>query len=183
MVHQFWFNFYCFKIIFYLFLILFIYSINYIPKNVLNRNEIKPFIRYINDCKNHKRYNREKIYNKNPYISICLPSLNMEKYIEQTLLSIINQLFQDFEIIIINDNSKDDTKKIIKNMQLEDERIKLINHNINKGVYYSRVEAILNSKGKYIILMDPDDLYLNENLFQELYTLRNCIVSLVLKFD
>ena len=160
---------YLLKIIFYLFLILFIYSINYIPKNVLNRNEIKPFIRYINDCKNHKRYNREKIYNKNPYISICLPSLNMEKYIEQTLLSIINQLFQDFEIIIINDNSKDDTKKIIKNMQLEDERIKLINHNINKGVYYSRVEAILNSKGKYIILMDPDDLYLNENLFQELY--------------
>ena len=54
-------------------------------------------------------------------------------------------------------------------MQLEDDRIKLINHNTNKGVYYSRVEAILMSKGKYIILMDPDDLYLNENLFKELY--------------
>jgi glycosyltransferase involved in cell wall biosynthesis len=41
---------------------------------------------------------------------------------------------------------------------------------INKGVYYSRIESILFAKGNYIILMDPDDLYLNENLFKELYT-------------
>jgi glycosyltransferase involved in cell wall biosynthesis len=94
----------------------------------------------------------------------------MNKYIERTILSILNQSFQDFEIIIVNDNSKDDTANIIKRLQLEDKRIKLINHNINKGVYYSRVESILFSKGKFIILMDPDDLYLNENLFKELYT-------------
>ena len=93
----------------------------------------------------------------------------MNKYIERTIFSIINQSFQDFEIIIINDNSKDNTANIVKRLQIEDKKIKLINHNINKGVYYSRVESILFSKGKYIILMDPDDLYLNENLFQELY--------------
>ena len=94
----------------------------------------------------------------------------MNKYIERTIVSILNQSFQDYEIIIVNDNSKDDTVNIIKRLQLEDKRIKLINHNINKGVYYSRVESILFSKGKFIILMDPDDLYLNENLFKELYT-------------
>jgi cellulose synthase/poly-beta-1,6-N-acetylglucosamine synthase-like glycosyltransferase len=147
---------YFYKIIIYFFLslfILFIYlNIKFFPKNILRSNEIKPFIRYINDCKNHERYNRIKILNKNPYISICLPALNMNKYIEQTILSIINQSFQDFEIIIINDNSKDDTEKILKKMQLEDNRIKIINHYINRGVYYSRVEAILNSKGKYVIL-------------------------------
>ena len=93
----------------------------------------------------------------------------MENYIEQTILSIINQSFQDFEIIIVNDNSKDETKNIIKKMQLKDNRIKLINHHIQKGCYYSRIEAILKAKGNYIILMDPDDLYLNGNLFQELY--------------
>ena len=161
------------KIIIYFFLSLFelfIYlNVKFFPKNILRSNEIKPFIRYINDCKNRKRYNRIKILNKNPYISVCLPALNMNKYIEQTVLSIINQSFQDFEIIIINDNSKDDTEKILKKMQLEDNRIKIINHYINRGVYYSRVEAILNSKGKYVILMDPDDLYLNENLFQDLF--------------
>ena len=93
----------------------------------------------------------------------------MEKYIEQTLLSIINQSFQDFEIIIINDNSNDNTINILNKLYLEDNRIKIINHIINKGVYYSRVEAILNSFGKYIILMDPDDMFLNENLLKELY--------------
>ena len=144
-------------------------KIKYFPKKLIDKNQIESYIKYINDCKNHKRYNRIKIINENPYISICIPALNMNKYIERTILSIINQTFQDFEIIIVNDNSKDNTEEIIKRLQLEDNRIKLINHNTNKGVYYSRVEAILFSKGKYIILMDPDDLYLNENLFKELY--------------
>ncbi len=166
-------NNYIYKIIIYLLLVLYglltFLNIKYFPKNLIDKNQIRTYIKYINDCKNHKRYKRIKIVNENPYISVCIPALNMNKYIERTILSIINQSFQDFEIIIINDNSKDDTANIIKKLQLEDNRIKLINHNINKGVYYSRVEAILFSKGKYIILMDPDDLYLNENLFKELY--------------
>jgi len=166
-------NIYINKIIIFLLLILFgiftFLNIKYFPRKLIDKNEIRPYIKYINDCKNHKRYNRIKIINENPYISICIPALNMNKYIERTILSIINQSFQDFEIIIVNDNSKDDTVNIIKRLQLEDNRIKLINHNINKGVYYSRVESILFSKGKFIILMDPDDLYLNENLFKELY--------------
>ena len=93
----------------------------------------------------------------------------MKKYIEQTLLSIINQSFQDFQIIVVNDNSKDNTEDILNNIYFEDKRIKIINHSTNKGVYYSRVEAILNANGKYIILMDPDDMFLNENLFMGLY--------------
>jgi len=166
-------EYYLNKIIIYIFMFLitsFIFlNINYFPKKVINKNQIRPYIKYIIDCKNHKRYNRIKIIKENPYISICIPALNMNKYIERAILSIINQSFQDFEIIIINDNSKDDTEEIVNKLKLEDNRIKLINHNNNKGVYYSRVEAILFSKGNYIILMDPDDLYLNENLFKELY--------------
>ena len=166
-------NNYINKILICLLLILFgiiiFLNLKYFPRKLIDKNEIRPYIKYINDCKNHKRYNRIKIINENPYISVCIPALNMNKYIERTILSIINQSFQDFEIITVNDNSKDDTVNIIKRLQLEDNRIKLISHNINKGVYYSRVESILLSKGKYIILMDPDDLYLNENLFKELY--------------
>lgn len=93
----------------------------------------------------------------------------MEKYIERCLLSIINQSFQDFEIIIVNDNSKDNTINIIKNFQKEGYRIKIFEHNKNLGVYSSRVESVKNSKGKYILLMDPDDMILNQNLFQELF--------------
>ena len=89
--------------------------------------------------------------------------------IEKNLFSILNQSFQDFEIIIVNDASEDETENIVKRMQLDDDRIKLISHSKNLGVYRSRIESILNSKSKFILLMDPDDMYMNENLFQDLY--------------
>ena len=158
------------KIIVYLiFFISFIFFNIYLSKKDIKIKDLRPYKLYINNNKNHKRYFRKKMYNQYPYITVCLPALNMEKYIEQTLLSIINQSFQDFEIVVVNDNSKDNTENILKKMYLEDKRIKIITHSTNKGVYYSRVEAILNAKGIYIILMDPDDMFLNENLFMELF--------------
>ena len=134
-----------------------------------NIKDIKPFKKYVKDCKNLVKYKRPKKYNKYPYISVCLSALNMKNYIEKNLLSILNQSFQNFQIVIINDFSTDSTEKIINNFQLEDDRIKLISHTKNLGVYRSRIESILNSNSQYVLLMDPDDMYLNENLFQELY--------------
>jgi glycosyltransferase involved in cell wall biosynthesis len=93
----------------------------------------------------------------------------MENYLESALLSLINQSFKDFEIVIVNDNSIDNTENIIKQIQFKDKRIKYINHLNNLGVYASRVDGILNAEGKYVILMDPDDLLMNQDLFQELY--------------
>ena len=127
------------------------------------------FTKYVSDCKNSIIYNRTKIYNKHPYITVCIPAYNMEKYIEKNLISIINQSFQDFEIIIVNDASEDKTENIIQRMQTIDDRIKLITHQKKLGVYRSRIETIYNSKSEYIMLMDPDDMYLNEDLFKELY--------------
>ena len=72
-------------------------------------------------------------------------------------------------IYLVNDHSKDETVHIIRNLQSSDSRIKLINHPENLGVYRSRTEAILNAKGEFILLMDPDDMFLNKNLFKELY--------------
>ena len=132
-------------------------------------NKIEIFLKYINDCKNFKNYKREKIKNAIPYLSICIAALNMEKFIERAILSVINQIFQDFEIIILNDFSQDNTENIVKRLQLEDERIKLINHKTNLGLYRGRMEGVLNSKGKYILIMDPDDMILNEELYQRLY--------------
>ena len=88
---------------------------------------LSKFKKYINDCKNFINYNQIKIKNEFPYLSICISALNMEKYIESNLLSIINQSFQNFEIIIVNDCSVDNTENIIKRIQLEDDRIKIIN--------------------------------------------------------
>ena len=131
--------------------------------------DLKPFKKYVRDCKKLNVYERIKVFNDKPYLSVCIPSLNMEKYIGQNILSILNQSFQNFDIIIVNDASTDETENIILKMQLNDRRIKLLSHSKKLGVYRSRIESILNSKSKYIILMDPDDMYLNENLFLNLF--------------
>ena len=112
---------------------------------------LKSFEKYVNECKHGRRLQRIKIFNEHPYISVCLAALNMRLYIKQNLLSIINQSFQDFEIIVINDFSRDETEDIIKNLQSTDDRIKIINHYQNLGVYHSRIEAILNADGEYRI--------------------------------
>ena len=135
----------------------------------INIIDLTPYMQYISDCKKSIFYNREKIYNNYPYISVCISALNMEDYIEKNLLSIINQSFQDFEIVIVNDGSIDKTENIIKKIQSSDKRIKLLSHPYKLGVYRSRIETIFNSRSEYIMLMDPDDMYLNGNLFQKIF--------------
>lgn len=150
------------------FMILLFFSINliYIETKLFKKLSFKHFIR---DCFNLKKYYRKSVKVEFPYLSICIPSFNMKSYIKKVVISILNQSFQNFEIVIVNDNSNDTTLSEIKKLQLEDNRIKLINHSKNLGVYNSRVDAIISSKGKYLILIDPDDMFINPNLFQKLY--------------
>ena len=130
------------------------------------------FEKYIRSCSSNKKsylknHNIRKI--NRYYLSICIPIYNMEKYIKKALLSIINQSFQNFEIVLVNDNSNDNTLNLINNFQSKDNRFHIINHKEKLGVYASRKDAILNSKGDFILLLDPDDMYLNGDLFEELY--------------
>ena len=129
------------------------------------------YSKYINDCIKRKYYFKNDKPRKNIeyYLSICVPVYNMEKYIEVSLLSIINQSFQNYEIILVNDNSNDKTLEIINKYQKKNSRIKIINHQKTLGVYCSRKDAILNAKAEYILMLDPDDMLMNNNLFQELY--------------
>ena len=153
-------------------LIISIFLVNNMYIKINRNNELlflKQFERYVNICKNSRILNRIKIFNDHPYISVCMAALNMKLYIKNNLLSIINQSFQNFEIIIVNDFSNDETEDIIRKLQSKDSRIKLVNHDKNLGVYRSRIEAMLNAKGEYILLMDPDDMYMNPNLFKEIY--------------
>ena len=99
-----------FKFIFFILIsivFIFITAIDiYYRKNIL---DLRPFNKYINDCKKFIKYGRNKIVNKYSYISVCIPVLNMENFIKKNILSIINQTFQDFQIIIVNDGSCDKT--------------------------------------------------------------------------
>ena len=103
-----------------------------------------------------------------PKISIISPIYNREKYIIRFLRSIQNQFFNDIEIILVDDFSKDNSVKLIEEYQKEDERIILIKNNKNKGTLISRNNGILFSKGEYIIIPDPDDI-LSKDILDKCY--------------
>lgn len=101
-------------------------------------------------------------------ISIIVPVYNTEKYIGKCLDSLINQTYQNIEIICINDGSTDGSKKILEEYTKKDKRIKLIN-NINSGPAISRNLGLDNSNGEYIMFCDSDDSYkpqMCEKLYQ-----------------
>ena len=89
--------------------------------------------------------------------------------IKSVIRSIQNQKMLDVEIIIVNDFSKDNSMRIIEDMQKEDPRIKIINNEKNMGILYSRSIGVLESKGKYIFNLDHDDFILDEDLFDVIY--------------
>lgn len=90
-----------------------------------------------------------------PLISIIIPCFNAELYIKETLESILIQTEQDFEIIVINDGSSDNTVSIIE--EIKDDRIKLINQS-NSGVSIARNNGLEQSSANYIVFFDADDL-------------------------
>lgn len=89
--------------------------------------------------------------------SIIIPCYNIEKYISKTLESVFNQTFKDFEIILINDGSKDNTGEILDDYSKKYKRIKVV-HKENEGVSEARNIGIRNATGEYIYFLDGDDL-------------------------
>ena len=92
----------------------------------------------------------------NPLVSVLLPAYNAEKYISEAINSILNQTYENFELIIVNDGSKDATLEVISSHK--NPRIKLINLAENKGISDCLNIAISNANGKYLARMDCDDI-------------------------
>jgi glycosyltransferase involved in cell wall biosynthesis len=88
-----------------------------------------------------------------------MPVYNGEKYLDEAIQSILNQTYENFEFIIINDGSTDKSLEIIEKYKSQDERIVVISRE-NKGLIDSLNEGIEKSKGKYIARMDADDISL-----------------------
>ena len=102
---------------------------------------------------------------QSPLISVVIPIYNCEKTINRAIMSIQNQNINNFEIILVNDLSKDNTSIIIENLQKNDSRIKILNNQKNMGTLYSRCIGALSSKGKYILPLDNDDMFLDRDVF------------------
>lgn len=94
-----------------------------------------------------------------PLVSVIIPVYNTEKYISKCLDSLINQTFKDIEIIVVNDGSTDNSKSIVEDYINLDDRIKLINFDINKGLYEARLSGFEAASSKYISSCDSDDYY------------------------
>ncbi|MBI3520540.1 MAG: glycosyltransferase [Bacteroidetes bacterium] len=95
-----------------------------------------------------------------PLVSVVMSVYNGESYLRDAIDSVLQQSFTDFEFIIINDGSKDNSLSIIRSY--DDQRMVLVDNDGNKGLIYSLNKGIELSKGKYIARMDADDLCLPE---------------------
>jgi glycosyltransferase involved in cell wall biosynthesis len=113
--------------------------------------------------------NNSNSFSNESKITVVIPVYNCEKTIKAAVRSIQNQNMADIQIILVNDFSKDNTSKIIQELSEEDPRIRIINNGKNMGALYSRNIGILNAKGKYIMNLDNDDLFMDTDVFDVIY--------------
>jgi glycosyltransferase involved in cell wall biosynthesis len=93
---------------------------------------------------------------KAPLVTVFMAAYNAGQYIEKSISSVINQTFKDFELVIVNDGSTDDTVTIVES--ISDRRIKLVHNDENRGIFYTRNRLLDLAQGKYIAILDSDDI-------------------------
>ena len=107
-------------------------------------------------------------------ISIIVPLYNSEKYIHETILSVVNQTYPNWELIIIDDCSSDNSVNIVKKFMQNDKRVKLITNDVNFGsAAKPRNIGIRHAKGQYIAFLDSDDVWDKNKLQEQLEYMRS----------
>ena len=104
-----------------------------------------------------------------PKISIVIALYNGEGYLKNGLMSIQNQDFKDIEIIFVDDFSRDNSTDLVRHFMEKDPRIILLKNEENKGTLYTKAKGVLNSKGKYVMIFDQDDMYTQRNALSTAY--------------
>jgi glycosyltransferase involved in cell wall biosynthesis len=104
---------------------------------------------------------------KIPQVSIILPTFNGEKTIKTAMHSVLRQSFFNWELIIIDDGSTDNTRECIERYSVKDSRIILISHEKNKGLQESLNHGLSLARGTYIARIDDDDVWINTNKLQK----------------
>src|SRR5574344_1384872 len=103
---------------------------------------------------------------KNNKISIIVSAFNAEKYIKECLEKLLQQTYENIEIIVVEDGSTDKTKEIIKSFE-KNKKITIIYNDGNKGLSYSRNVGLRGATGEYIGFIDADD-YIDNDFYEEL---------------
>lgn len=102
-----------------------------------------------------------------PLVSVIMPVYNGAKHISQSIDCILGQSYRNFELIIVNDGSTDETLSLITPPELSDNKIVIINKKHNEGVSAARNDAICSARGQYILFQDSDDL-MHKDLLEQL---------------
>ena len=103
-----------------------------------------------------------------PLISVVMPTFNRQNYIVEAIESILNQTYDNFEFIIIDDCSKDNTYEIVLEYTKLDKRIKTLRNDKNMGIVYTLNRGLEQAKGKYIARMDDDDISLAQRFEKQI---------------
>ncbi len=109
--------------------------------------------------------------NDKPLVSVNMAAYNAGNYIAEAIQSVLSQTYQNWELIIVNDCSTDNTVNEIS--RFRDPRIKVYHNDQNEGIVYTRNRALHYSSGKYISVLDSDDVYLPEKLSVQVEFLEN----------
>lgn len=104
-----------------------------------------------------------------PTISVIVPVYNVEKYLRRCIDSVLVQTFTDFELLLIDDGSKDKSGVICDRYALKDGRIKIV-HKVNTGVSDTRNTALNIAKGDYVLFLDSDDFLFDDSAIEKLLT-------------
>lgn len=120
--------------------------------------------------------------NNNPLVTVIMPVYNAEEFLAESIDSILRQTFKDFEFLIINDGSTDNSLSLIRSYEERDHRITVIDQE-NKGVVASANTAITRSRGEYIARMDADDVSMPERLEQGVHILQKSLETILVCSD
>lgn len=99
-------------------------------------------------------------------VSIITPTYNCGKFINETIKSVLNQTYKNWEMIIVDDCSTDDTEKVV--LKFDDERVKYHKLKINSGAAVARTTAMQLAKGSYMAFLDSDDIWTEDKLEKQL---------------
>jgi teichuronic acid biosynthesis glycosyltransferase TuaG len=101
-------------------------------------------------------------------VSIIMAAYNAEKTIELAIESVLNQTYSNFELLVINDCSKDGTAKLVEDFSAKDNRVRLISNEKNSGVSFTRKHGLEEANGSWIAILDSDDAWAPEKLEKQI---------------
>jgi len=108
-----------------------------------------------------------------PFFSIIMPCFNSEEYLEGSIRSVLDQAERDFELIIVDDGSADNSRGIVQTLALADPRIKLVRNSGESGAGGARNYGVSLSRGEWLCFLDSDDQYVTEALSRRKALIRN----------